>query len=158
MRWIQAAVLASLALAAAALWASQGRYWEGRPELDKGEARGYFLWNDPDGWHVRWVTRGERHVFSGQVTCDGRFLEVRAVAKERGDFIKKTSDSSIEFDARAAGDLDGFDFRLSPSTGWVAFDFKIDGRRAQIQEVKMGRGKRHPDGLPFRIYRKAPGG
>jgi hypothetical protein len=115
VRWTRLVVLASLALAAAALGAAQGRFWEGRPEFVKGEAKGYFIWNDPDGWHIRWTTRGERHVFSGKVACDGRFAEVKAVAREKADFIKKTSDSAIEFDAVAAGDLDGFDFRTTPA-------------------------------------------
>lgn len=158
MRWRTTAALASLLFAAASLWAAQGRYWEGRPEFVGGEAKGYFVWNDAEGWHVRWTTRGERHVFSGKVTCDGHFMDVKAVAKERSDFIKKTSDASIEFDAKAAGDLDGFNFRMSPSTQWVTFDLWMDGKRVQASEVRMGRGKVRPEGVPFRLYRKPPGG
>ncbi len=148
---IAVAVAFLVCLAAAA---QQGRYWEGRPDFVPGDARGYFIWNDDNGWHVRWTTKGERHLFAGTITCDGIFMDVRAIS-QTGDFIKKTANNTILFDTEAAGDMDGVDFRLSPSTTTVTFDLKMDGRAATLDRVRIGKAKHLPDRMPFRIVRTA---
>ncbi len=135
--------------------ANQGRYWRGRPAFTAGQAKGYFIWNDSNGWHVRWTTKGRKHVFSGTITCDGAFLHAKAVSKDRKDFIKKTAADTIRFDAVAHGGMDGVDFRLSPSTRTLTFDLTVDGHRASPQEVRIGRHKKRPASVPFTIQRES---
>lgn len=149
----RAAVVVAAILASVAAVAQKGRYWEGRPDFAPGEARGYFIWNDSNGWHLRWTTKGERHLFAGTITCDGLMLDVKAVSREKSDFVKQTSDNTIRFDAKAAGDMDGVDFRLSPSTQSVSFDLRMDGQRVPPNGIRIGHGRHHPESVPFKITR-----
>ncbi len=144
-----ALVVSTLALA------GQAAYWRGRPAFSAGQSRGYFIWNDSGGWHVRWTTKGRKHVFSGTITCDSAFEHVKAVSKDRKDFIKKTAVDTIRFDAVAHGGMDGVDFRLSPSTRTVTFDLTIDGHRASPQDVRIGRHKKRAASIPFSIQRES---
>jgi len=146
---VAAFILSTLALA------NQEHYWRGRPAFTAGQSRGYFIWNDSDGWHVRWTTRKKRHVFSGTIRCDGAFEHVRAVSKDRKDFIKKINHRTIRFDAVAHGGMDGVDFKLTPSARAVTFDLIIDGHRASPHEVRIGRHGKRPESVPFTIQRES---
>jgi hypothetical protein len=150
---LRVAAVALAILASVAAVAQKGRYWEGRPDFVPGEAKGYFIWNDANGWHLRWSTKGGRHIFAGTVTCDGLLLDVKAVSREKSDFVKQTSENTIRFDAKAAGDMDGVDFRLSPSTQSVSFDLRMDGQRVAPEMVRIGHGRHHPESVPFGIKR-----
>lgn len=128
--------------------------WDGKPSFEAGESKGYFIWNDDEGWHVRWTTKNKKHAFSGTLTCDGSFVRYEAVSKGKKDFIKQTGKSRIEFDAQVDGGKDGFDFQLTSSTATITFDLEIDGKAAPIDSVKMGSGKTRPAAVPFTITRK----
>jgi hypothetical protein len=62
------------------------------------------------------------------------------------------------------GLLEPWPVRLLAATTWRrAFavcvgNLWLDGRCAETHEVRMGHGKRRPDRVPFRIYRKPAGG
>ena len=127
--------------------------WEGQPDIEKGENRGYFIWTDGSGWHVRWMSRGKKHTYSGTVTTDGALSGFEAVSKDSKDFIKQDGDSTIRFDARAKEGMDGFNFRPSPSSKRIKFDLSIDGSRAGTDDVKLGAGRSRPRSVPFTINR-----
>jgi hypothetical protein len=157
-RSIRAAVLAlCAALLVAAPLASANDHrkdpWQGKPEIDKGETRGYFVWSDGSGWHVRWMSRGKKHTYSGSVTSDAALSGFEAVSKDSKDFIKQEGDKTIRFDARAKEGMDGFNFRPSPSSKTITFDLNIDGSRAGADDVKLGKDRAHPKSLPFTINR-----
>lgn len=144
---------ASLALAMGPGLAAQKEYWKGRPEFSAGEAKGYFIWQDDDGWHMRWTTHGKSVLYAGRVTCNGDFTNFEAVKKEKGEIIKKESNGTIRFDTVTESGIDGIDFRLSPSTTRVTFDLNVDRIRASTEMVKIGAGKHHPGSVPFTIDR-----
>jgi hypothetical protein len=149
------AVLMGLMILVSALAASvvDKRFLEGRPYFVAGYAKGYFIWHDGEGWHVRWTTKGQRHVFTGSIVCDGIFLHVKPESKEGRDFIKKTGENEIRFDAAADGGADGVDFRLSPSVTYLSFDLSVDGYRAAPLAVTLGRRAEHPAAVPFTVER-----
>lgn len=128
--------------------------WQGQPELTKGENKGYFVWSDGDGWHVRWMSRGKTHNFSGSVTADVAITSFDPVSRDAKDYIKQEGDRAIHFDARAKEGMDGFNFRPSPSSRNLTFDFRIDGSRARTDDVKLGQDKERPASVPFTIHRK----
>jgi hypothetical protein len=64
-----------LALAAGLAAAGDAGWAEGRPTISEGFERGYYLWHDADGWHVRWTTAGGAHRFTGSVVAEGGGLE-----------------------------------------------------------------------------------
>lgn len=126
-------------------------YWEGKPEISP-KVRGYFLWHNSDGWHIRWTTRGKRHRFSGKITCDGRFVNFQAISKEKPDFVKQTNAAVIEFDTDTEGGIDGIDFRVTPATNSVFFNLLMDGKAVK-DEVNIGKIRKHPDSMPFTLSR-----
>jgi hypothetical protein len=146
------AVLAALAFVPVS-HAAKKEYWKGRPEIKEGEVKGYFIWEDGDGFHARWTTKGGKSIFSGTVTCDGEFMQFEAVKKDEKDLIKKDSATTIRFDARTQGGVDGFNVRVSPSTRSVTFNLKIDGAWASAQDVRLGEKKERPSSVPFTIDR-----
>lgn len=152
-RWMTWLLIAALAASTAAM-AAGGKYWEGRPAFTAGEATGYFIWQDTGGWHIRWTTKGKRHLFSGTITCDGNFVHFKAVSRDKTDYIKQVSNRTIRFDAKAAGGADGIDFRLSPSSTVVEFNLTMDRAAAPLESIRLGRGKHRPESMPVRILRK----
>lgn len=154
-------LLLSLCLALAAQSKYQDRYWEGRPDFTKGEAKGYFIWNDMEGWHVRWTTGGRTHRFSGTIGCDGKFVDYTAVSRDRGDHITKSAPGTIRFDATASGGADGVDFRLTENTTYVTFDLSVDGARVAPHQVHLGAHNHRAESMPLKIWRvpiPRPGG
>lgn len=147
------AALLSFCLALAAQGRFQERYWEGRPDFTKGEAKGYFIWNDMEGWHVRWTTEGKKHRFSGTISCDGKFVEYKAVSRDRGDHITKSSPGTIRFDATASGGADGVDFRMTENTTYLTFDLSMDGARVPPQMVHLGANNHRAESMPLKIWR-----
>src|SRR5262245_34092696 len=68
-------VTLALAVAAGPLAAGDPRWVEGRPVVSEGQERGYYLWRDGDGWHVRWTTAGGAHRVTGSGVAEGGELE-----------------------------------------------------------------------------------
>ena len=129
-------------------------FWHGKPDWTPGEHKGYFLWKDEDGWHLRWTTKNRKHEFSGSIVCDGSFKSVHARSKDdKKDKIKRVGRNRIEFRTRVQGGRDGVDFRLSSDTAAVTFDLRMDGQRVEVNRVKIGRNKRFPGGVPFTLER-----
>jgi hypothetical protein len=106
-----------LLLAASPVVAKKSVYWRGKPAFAAGEAKGYYIWADGDGWHIRWTTKGKKHTFSGSVWCDGAVTYFTAVSREKKDYIKKTGRNRFRFDTVVAGGKDGVDFRVAPGRG-----------------------------------------
>jgi hypothetical protein len=61
----------ALVLGAGLAAAGDARWAEGRPKVSEGFEKGYYLWHDGDGWHVRWTTAGGGHRFTGSVVAEG---------------------------------------------------------------------------------------
>lgn len=49
--------------------------FQGRPTFKEGTDRGYYVWHDADGWHVRWMTFGQERTFMGSVVAEGGELK-----------------------------------------------------------------------------------
>lgn len=73
-----ASVIVGAACAAALvvpLLGAEAWTFQGRPNFEEGEGRGYYVWRDGDRWHVRWTTFGATNHFSGEVYAEGGELE-----------------------------------------------------------------------------------
>jgi hypothetical protein len=135
-------------------WSPQ-RYWEGRPDFSRGDSFGYFVWNDPDGWHLRWTVPNGRTVsYSGTIRCNGTFTNMGPTGFEPGDTFRRATRGSAEFYATAHfGDQDGVDFRMDRDASYVVFDLKIDGHTAKPYQIRVGAESTRPYALPVRIDR-----
>lgn len=124
-------------------------YATGRPDFQAGGDLGYFIWHDGDGWHVRWTTAGRTRMFSGAVSTDGTFRDVKAVRTEKGGVAVRTA-RQLNFRATSSGGVDGFDFRTTGDR--LTFRLQIDGSLAEGGRVSVGAAGAHP-GNPFTVVR-----
>lgn len=146
-------VVALLVLSAGAALAKD-RSIEGRPDmLDPGHIRGYFVWRDDDGLHLRTTTRGHDHVFSGVIRTDGKFEDVDGRRLEHGDYYRLSRDrDTITFRFTTAAGLDGFDFRVDDGKR-LNFDLFMDGHRIDVDEIYIGERGWHPQHSEFTLHR-----
>ena len=149
--FLAAALTATLLSPATALAKEKKEPWKGKPDFNVGESRGYFIWGDQEGWHVRWMSKGKKRTFSGAVTSDVAIKGFNPVSRDSKDFIKKEGDRAVRFDAHAKEGIDGFDFHVSPSSRSITFELRIDGTKAPTEEVKLGRNKERATTVPFTI-------
>jgi hypothetical protein len=91
------------------------------------------------------VVRGPRGRIVGQTA--GR---APVVASREEDRIEQETEQLIRFVARTDDDLDGLDFRVSPTTQSVRFVLEIDGV-ARPAEVEVGRSNVKPNESPLLV-------
>jgi len=132
-------------------WAPQ---LQGQPDAFRpGDSRGFFIWRDGDGLHLRTTTRGQGHVFSGVIRTDGRFHAVHGVREEGNDFHRLSWDrDTITFRYKTAGGVDGLDFRVKDGDR-LTLDLFMDGHRIATREIYVGRRGCHPVHSEFTLRR-----
>src|SRR5262245_48930568 len=93
--WALAALIA-VGSAVAAL-AMPAKALDGQPKMEIGDDYGYFLWHDNDGAHLRWTTKGNKHVFSGTVRSGGGIEEIKGVKLEGPDWLVRTGPNGFKW-------------------------------------------------------------
>lgn len=119
---------------------------QGAPGYDTLARAGYVIWADGEEFQIRWVTRGPQRSFSGQISTDGRIVDVRPHNVEPGE-LYRMDDRTIGWNARARGGGEGASFRVQGR--WVRFALYIDGALARPQQIFLGRGGVNPPGNPI---------
>lgn len=105
----------------------------GQPDGVRGnQTRCYFVWEDSEGYHVRFTSE-LRHRFSGEVrVASGSILKpagVRDGAADKNETWWGLSDKAqtLKFDLQTRKTLDGLDFKLGNRVKSAEFLLKIDG-------------------------------
>ena len=123
----------------------------GRPEMSAGEGRGYWLWSDQGGLHLRTTTHGLRHVFSGVIRTreSADFLDVSGVRLEERegnhDREVQSDNDTIRFRFVTYDGVDGVDWRLERGGFCVEL---MDDREEAVGETHLGGGEVRPDRMP----------
>jgi hypothetical protein len=127
---------------------------EGRPDaFDPGDSRGYFIWHDEHGLHLRTTTRGQFHKFTGVIRTNGNVFDVRGVRMERRDlYAVDHRHDVISFAFDTAGDVDGLDFRIQGGS-YVNFELYVDGHRMNTNGIYVGESGKHPRNNDFTLFR-----
>jgi hypothetical protein len=127
---------------------------DGKPDMFKpGETRGYFIWHNDNGLHMRMTTRGKEHVFSGVINTDGKFTDVKEQNLEHGDFFKVgINKDMIIFRTTTAGGIDGINFKIRGGK-YVRFDLFMDGHKIDTREIYIGDNGWHPKHSDFTLHR-----
>ena len=127
---------------------------EGRPDELRDNERGYFIWHDKQGLHLRTNNKGhQERVYTGVIRTDGKFVDVDDFRNERNDHIRVSRDrDTIWFRFSTAGGLDGLDFRIRGGDH-VSFDLYVDGRQINKNQIYLGEQGRHPRDNNFTIRR-----
>lgn len=161
--------------------------WAGKADVNgkpvqfyPGGPKGYYIWQDENGFHIWTTTRGEEHVFSGVIQTDGKIFHVRGHRLEDGDSFNVYGDiqerswfrfsegdgntrfavggrevtleqDKIHFKFENAGGSDGLNFRIKDAT-YIDFVLLIDGRPIHSREIHISDSGWHPEGHHFRLY------
>ena len=81
------------------------------------------------GWLVCWSGGGTSRPFAGELTTDGRFVNITPFDLERADSIEVSeSQDRISFQGSSRLGRDGFDFQIDDAS-WIRLDLLIDGVR-----------------------------
>ena len=122
---------------------------EGKPDIDK-KIFCYYLWRDKDGIHLRTISAGISHSFSGRITVTkGVFENLDKASKKMNEEDVRLSDPhTIIFSYETEKDEFGFDFNVDGYYPCLKFDLKIDKKR-EIGRIFLGEYKLNPWKLPF---------
>lgn len=138
---------------------------EGRPDrFDAGDTGAVYIWHDSDGWHLRSTDqRPTDHHYTGTIHLapSGTFTDIRPVRDERDDRVFVDGDNILHYDFHTFASIDGVDFRVTCSQRKrdaqrqrLAFRTMFDGR-PDADRVRIGDGKRTPEGADFTFVRSA---
>lgn len=121
---------------------------------EKGQrAKGYYIWHDEKGLHLRTVAHGMQHEFRGVIRTDGEFMQIRGARLERDDFFRMNHRRDrITFKFETNDGKDGLDVRIDEGS-YVHFELYIDGHRIDPREVYLGDRGRHPRHWEFTLWR-----
>jgi len=129
-------------------WTLSSRTGWGKPDMLAVGPVQYQIWQDSDGWHIRWTSARKIRHFRGRIYCpEGEVVLIRRVDRERGDIIRRDG-RAIVFRAHTKRGLDGFDFVVYGHS--LVFDLKIDGHY-RPQRVFVGAHAVNPSRVPFSI-------
>lgn len=127
---------------------------EGTPAaMQQGDKRGYFIWHDMNGMHVRVHTKMFAIPFSGTVKTDGQFVAVHGNKLEFGDHYSLDADKkTLKFKFLAAGGVDGIDFKVMGGTH-LSFALFMGGSPVNPAEVYLGHEGWRPSSHQFMLRR-----
>lgn len=129
---------------------------EGKPSLNADGDRGFWLWHDEDGIHLRTTTRGLPHVFSGVIRTRERaeFYDVHRFRQEHApqnrDRTVVADNDAIRFRFTTYDGMDGLDFRLSGAIFCVQLE--NNGHEA-VNATHLGVEETTPAELPVCFQR-----
>ncbi|TFG05043.1 MAG: hypothetical protein EU536_03070 [Promethearchaeota archaeon] len=123
---------------------------KGRPPVKGGDKTGYFLWEEDNGFHLMWMTKGEMHGFTGAITGEKLYLK-QLVKIEANDKVEQPNFQTITWETRTQDDTDGIIFE---STTDFTVELFIDSIRAGFERIFCGLTMRRPTSNPFVVTLK----
>ena len=144
-------VIALVLLATVCAWAADALTCSGKPNFAALESKGYFLWRDKGGWHLRWVTKGQKRQFSGTIACDAPFTACEGTDQGPTDAVVLAAAGLIRFDSHSSGGVKGLDFDVDSRATKLSFNLQMDGEAVPADLVRMGYRGNRPEAVPFVI-------
>lgn len=121
----------------------------GRPGLiPQGESY-YLIWQDFNGWHIRWYSANRETEFTGEISAkNGEFLDVRAAYPYMKKQEYKIEDKKIVITGSANNPLNGLDFRGQVDS--IKFNLLINNEFC-AKCIFIGSRARHPKEATFNL-------
>jgi hypothetical protein len=126
---------------------------DGKPDIDN-KIHGYYLWRKGDEIHIRTISVGVLHSYSGRITVtSGTFKDIETASKKMDeDDVKLSDPHTIVYSYKTKENEFGFDFKVDGHYPCIKFDLKID-RQRKIRKVYLGEHKLRPRKLPYTLFR-----
>jgi hypothetical protein len=126
----------------------------GKPAAFKaGLSRGYWIWHDTAGWHLRVThTGGQKTVFSGTVRTSNKATSHKVLTERHDRIVRSADRRTTTFRFTNYGKVDGLDFRAGCSAT-VAFTLLVDGKAISPDRIHLGKADSHPAAAAFTITR-----
>lgn len=151
-------VAASSALMGAMLLSTSAFAWDGwvqgNPDQLEHGAKGYFVWHNAEGWHLRTHDDPNGAVFSGRIRTNGTFHDVDLVRAESTEHLSVGDGGHvIHFRFKTYDHLDGLNFRVEGGSE-ITFDLETNGHQTARRHIFIGDAGRHPGHNPFTLERR----
>ncbi|MHA1266466.1 MAG: hypothetical protein ACTSRS_14625 [Candidatus Helarchaeota archaeon] len=124
---------------------------QGRPPFRPGSHLGYFLWQELDGFHLLWMSKGDLHGFRGKIIGKDEIKLRKLVKLESNDLIKQVNSNTITWETRTQNDTDGLIFE---TTNDFTLELYLDSNRIGLNSIFCGRTMRRPLSNPFIVNLK----
>jgi hypothetical protein len=127
-----------------------------RPDhFHAGDPSGVYLWHRAGvdhGWHLETTDPRQTgaHTYTGTITTDGHFTDVRLVRPEDDDSATVDGSGNLTFSFKTYSGIDGVDWRVDGGTQ-MTFTLTMDGQPLAADQINIGDNSRHPAGDPFTI-------
>lgn len=122
------------------------------PQLEAG-AKGYFVWHNGNGWHLRTHNDEDGVVYHGVLRTNGVFRDVHLVRAEASEDLRiEDRGHTLRFRFRTYAGMDGLDFKVDGGS-YVQFDLETNGHQTRLDNIYIGAAGRHPGHNPFVIRR-----
>ncbi|RME20510.1 MAG: hypothetical protein D6806_16230 [Deltaproteobacteria bacterium] len=146
-----AALVLSLASGALAFDRVSAGKLKGKPEIDKANCQGYYIWTDSDGLHIRWCAREKPLLFTGRLDTDRPVAELKRLEPKFGGWARTHGDRVVLYSSTVRpGDIDGIDLKI-PRGRRVQFMLDVDGKAPEPKEVFLGAKAQNPRSLPLML-------
>ncbi|MDR3591039.1 MAG: hypothetical protein P4N41_15405 [Negativicutes bacterium] len=130
-----------------------GPSYEGEPAmLSPNHISGAFVWHDASGFHLRTMTTGDTHTFSGTIHTNGHFVGVDDRFFRDKDYYHFTDGDTVEFQITTDGRTVGLDFDVADGD-YMAFELKMDGGKLSPLQIFVGQSGWHPGDYKFTLNR-----
>jgi len=127
----------------------------GRPAYTDLKTVHYLVWQDFNGWHIRWCTDGKEYVFSGEIkTKSGQLSQVKSLYPYLKKKVYVTESQRIQFEITDNKQFNGIDF-ISHSQK-LKFRLYINGK-GSTESIYVGMQAKHPNSIPFSLIPLQPG-
>lgn len=132
-------------------------HWPGTVQVQPvsfqpGGAAGYYVWHDPQGWHLRTTTPVKTgHSFTGTIVASGDITVVRQV-RDEGDDRVSVAGGRLRFSFDTYNGVDGIDFRVGCSES-LTFSLNASGRPVPQDRIWLGATGSAPSN-PFTLTRR----
>lgn len=127
----------------------------GRPPILTQKTAAYMVWQDFEGWHIRWGAHMSTNDYKGEIKINsGTISEVKELHPFKAQKSYRSSKKKIFFDIKDDKAVNGIDFRTDATK--ITFNLKINGKGC-LDCVFIGSSAFNPTKMPFSLIPIKPG-
>ncbi|MBP2654411.1 MAG: hypothetical protein H6Q73_1980 [Firmicutes bacterium] len=144
------AIIMALFLSISTALAAWSPNMTGQPVIDNN-SRGYFIWRDASGVHIRMALDEETGSFSGSIRTDGQFRNISTRNIEDNGTVQVEDHNNLKFRVKGVSSSE-IDFAVSDSNA-ITFELYMNGKKVNPRNIYLGSEEWHPADNSFTVCR-----